>query len=150
MTLAGSKLDCMYFSNHILYFSCSRVCLTNIISPYLVSFSPKSQHRAGTVVAHLRFQSLPLPPDAAVNRRARQDDSFEGYERQFGVVALVNEMVAGALAVSENGQPESSEECQQLLHMVDRMNRQLRDVMQRPVQMVRREIFQLQCGYYSH
>lgn len=64
-----------------------------------------------------------------------QDDSTEGYARQYAVVSLANEMAGGALAVSENKRPDYRE-CTKLLGMVDLLNKQMQDVMQGYIQMV--------------
>lgn len=65
-----------------------------------------------------------------------QDDSQEGYERQYVVVSLANEMAAGALAVSRSGKPDA-EQTSKMILAVDCVNKKLKDVMQPCVQMVR-------------
>lgn len=57
----------------------------------------------------------------------------------------MNEMCAGALAVSATGRPEPGY-CREMLAMLSAMDRHLKDVMQRPVQMVRDSVMVSMSG----
>ena len=59
-----------------------------------------------------------------------------GYQRQYAVVALANEMAAGTLVVSQTGKPDA-QQSKKMIAAVDKVTGQLLITMQSCVQMVR-------------
>lgn len=65
-----------------------------------------------------------------------KDSSEEGYQRQYAIVALANEMAAGALIVSQSGKPDAAQSMS-MIAAVDKIYGKLINTMQPCVQMVR-------------
>ncbi|CAM9282448.1 unnamed protein product [Ascophyllum nodosum] len=63
-----------------------------------------------------------------------EDDSEVGYQRQYAVVALANEMAAGTLVVSQTGKPDA-QQSKKMIAAVDKVTGQLLITMQSCVQM---------------
>lgn len=68
--------------------------------------------------------------------KPRQDESPDGYQRQYVIVALASEMAAGAVVASQTRKPDA-EESKEMVHLLDGINKELTNVMQDSVQMVR-------------
>ena len=77
--------------------------------------------------------TAPPPPSPG---QPRQDESEEGYQRQYVVVALAGEMAAGSIVASHTRKPDA-EESKEMVSLLDRINKQLQNVMQETVTLVR-------------
>lgn len=66
----------------------------------------------------------------------RQDESEDGYQRQYAIVALASEMAAGSVVASHTRKPDA-EESKEMVRLLEAINKELKNVMQETVTLVR-------------